>query len=93
MLQVIEYTGEIVRVNIADRREHLTYDSLVVSSIITDSTNYTYLLLCLHEVIFAYIICKFVDIPTRKMEFYHLLVKNGILSSTGTNITFLSSCL
>ncbi|XP_017224780.2 histone-lysine N-methyltransferase ATX2-like [Daucus carota subsp. sativus] len=26
---VIEYTGEVVRVNIADRREHLTYDSLV----------------------------------------------------------------
>ncbi|XP_063940638.1 histone H3-lysine(4) N-trimethyltransferase ATX1 isoform X3 [Daucus carota subsp. sativus] len=26
---VIEYTGEVVRVNVADRREHLTYDSLV----------------------------------------------------------------
>lgn len=31
VLQVIEYTGEIVRPPIADRREHLIYNSLVVS--------------------------------------------------------------
>ena len=30
LLQVIEYTGELVRPSIADRRERLIYNSLVV---------------------------------------------------------------
>lgn len=31
LLQVIEYTGELVRPPVADRREHFIYNSLVVS--------------------------------------------------------------
>lgn len=33
LIQVIEYTGEVVRPPVADRREHLIYNSLVVSQI------------------------------------------------------------
>lgn len=35
LIQVIEYTGELVRPPVADRREHLIYNSLVVSEIET----------------------------------------------------------
>lgn len=32
-LQLIEYTGEIIRQSVADRREHLIYNKLVVSNL------------------------------------------------------------